>query len=221
MRPELLGAEAAELDHHRQPAEELGDHAELEEVFVCDPPARVCFSAAPADEAEAARALVVHVQVAEGAGADEEDVCGVDLDEVVLVPVLGHVERDEDLASFEQLEQRLLHAFTADVAAAGAGARAVAASGDLVDLVDEDDAPLRLFDGVVGLEEELGDHDLHVLAVITGFGVLGGVDDSEGDTEAGREVAGDVGLSAAGGADEQDVGLPQQSPPLPPERRAA
>jgi len=55
------------------------------------------------------------VQVGEGAGADEEDVAGVHLHEVVLVPVLGDVEGYEDLASLEQLEQGLLHALATDV----------------------------------------------------------------------------------------------------------
>src|SRR5205085_1760956 len=82
------------------------------------------------------------MEVAERAGADEEDVAGVDLDEVVLVPVLRDVQRHEDLAPFEQLEQGLLDALAADVAAAGAGAHRAGAAGDLVDLVDEDDAAL-------------------------------------------------------------------------------
>ena len=72
-------------------------------------------------------------------------------DEVVLVPVLGDVERHEDLAPLEQLEQRLLHALAADVARAGAGARAVAAARDLVDLVDEDDPALGALDVLVGV----------------------------------------------------------------------
>ena len=94
--------------------------------------------------------LVDEAQVGEGAGGDEQDVLGVDHHEVVLVPVLRDVERHEDLAPLEQLEQRLLHALAADVARAGAGARALAAARDLVDLVDEDDAALRQLDVLVG-----------------------------------------------------------------------
>ncbi len=55
--------------------------------------------------------------------------------------------------------------------------------------------------------EQLPDHDLDVLAVVTGLGVLGGVGDGERHVEALRERAGEVGLARARGADEQQVGL--------------
>jgi hypothetical protein len=90
---------------------------------------------------------------------------------------------------------------------APAPVRAVRAARDLVDLVDEDDPALRRLHVLVGLEEQLGRHHLDVLAVVAGLGVLGGVDDGEGDLEALGQVPGDVRLAAAGGADHQDVRL--------------
>src|SRR5436189_151176 len=80
------------------------------------------------------------VEVGEGAGADEEDVRDVDFGVVVLVPVRGDVQRHEELLALEDLEERLLNAFTPDVTGAGSGARAATTPGDLVELVDEDDA---------------------------------------------------------------------------------
>src|SRR5205823_11515544 len=122
---------------------------------------------APPGAAEPDLAIDLHlVQVGERARADEEDVAGVDLDEIVLVPVLRDVEGNEDLAPFEELEQTLLHALAADVAAAGAGARATGPARDLVDLVDEDDPALGGVDGVAALEKQLRHHHLYVLAVV-------------------------------------------------------
>jgi hypothetical protein len=82
------------------------------------------------------------VQVREGARADEEDVPRVDGDEIPPVPRLGDVHGDEDFAPLQQLEEGLLHALAANVPAPGPVARALRAAGNLVHLVDEDDAPL-------------------------------------------------------------------------------
>jgi hypothetical protein len=56
----------------------------------------------------------------------------------------GHAGR----RPLDDLEERLLDAFTRDVAG---DRRVVALAGDLVDLVDVDDAPLALLDVVVGI----------------------------------------------------------------------
>src|SRR5205085_5770175 len=136
---QLLRGQLLELDVDRKAPEQLREHAVLDQLL--HPQARGAH--APPGAAEADLAIDLHlVQIGERARADEEDVAGVDLDEIVLVPVLRDVEGNEDLAPFEELEQRLLHALAADVAAAGAGARASGPARDLVDLVDEDDPAL-------------------------------------------------------------------------------
>ena len=81
------------------------------------------------------------------------------------------------------------------------------AAGDLVDLVDEHDAPLRLLDILATFVQQLGDHNLHVLAVVASLRVLGHVRDGKGHIEKLCQGAGDVGLAAAGGADEQEIRL--------------
>src|SRR5690606_26824746 len=62
----------------------------------------------------------------EGAAGDEQDVVGLD-----------HAQLGVDRAAFDQRQQVALHAFAGHV-----GAADIAALGDLVDLVDEDDAVL-------------------------------------------------------------------------------
>jgi NAD(P)-dependent dehydrogenase (short-subunit alcohol dehydrogenase family) len=62
----------------------------------------------------------------------------------VLAAALG---RDAGRRALDDLQERLLHALAADVAGDG---RVVALAADLVDLVDVDDAALRLLDVVIG-----------------------------------------------------------------------
>ena len=104
----------------------------------------------------------------------------------------------------QDLQQRLLDALTGDVT----GDRGVLAlAGDLVDLVDVDDARLGLLDVVVSGLDQLEQDVLDVLTDIAGLGQRGGVGDRERDVEHPREGLGEVGLAAAGGTDQQDVGL--------------
>ena len=78
----------------------------------------------------------------EGAAADKEDVGRVDLQKLLVRVLATTLWRHVALGSLEDLEQRLLDPFARDVA----GDRGVVPlAGDLVDLVDVDDAPLGLF----------------------------------------------------------------------------
>ena len=61
--------------------------------------------------------------------------------------------------------------------------RVVALARDLVDLVDVDDAALRLLDVVVGVLQQLDDDVLDVLADVAGLGQVGGVGDGERHVE--------------------------------------
>src|SRR5205823_8433851 len=75
----------------------------------------------------------------EGAAADEEDVGRVDLEEFLMRMLAAALRRHVRDGAFEDLQQRLLDAFTRDVA----GDRGVLVlPADLVDLVDVDDALL-------------------------------------------------------------------------------
>ena len=112
----------------------------------------------------------------------------------------------EAIGALDQLQQRLLHALAGYVA----GNRGVVAlARDLVDLVDVDDAGLRLFDVVVALLQQLLDDVLDILADVTGFGQRGRVGDRERHVEQPRQGLGEQGLARAGRTDQQDVGLGQ------------
>ena len=92
-----------------------------------------------------------------------------------------------------------------------AGARALAAARDLVDLVDEHDPALGALHVLVGLVQELAHHHLDVLAVVAGLRVLGGVGDRERHLEAVGERARDVRLARAGRSEQEEVGLLHQA----------
>src|SRR5204863_9775067 len=83
----------------------------------------------------------------ECAPADEEDISGIDLNEVLMRMLASTLRRHVGDAALNDLQERLLHAFAGNVA----GDRRIGAlAGDVVDLVDVDDAPLGAADVVVG-----------------------------------------------------------------------
>ena len=84
--------------------------------------------------------------------------------------------------------------------------RVVGLAGDLVDLVDVDDAGLGAGTSPADLDQAEQDV-LDILADVAGFGQRGGVGDREGNIEQLGERLGQQRLAAAGRADEQDVAL--------------
>src|SRR6185503_2947696 len=114
--------------------------------------------------------------------------------------------RDVGDRAFEDLEQRLLDAFTRDVAR---DRRVLVLAADLVDLVDVDDPLLALLDVAPGGLQQLEDDVLDVLADVAGFGQRRRVDDREGDREQLGERLREQRLAGAGRPDEQDVALRQ------------
>ena len=107
--------------------------------------------------------------------------------------------------AFEYLQQRLLHALAGDVA----GDRRVLAgfSGDLVDLVDVDDAVLSPLDVPVGGRDEPLQHGLHVISHIPGLGERRGVGDDERHIHNLGEGLREIRLADAGRAEQQYVGF--------------
>ena len=131
---------------------------------------------------------------------------GVDLDELLMRMLAAALRGDRRLGALEDLQQRLLHALSGDVAS---DRRVLALAGDLVDLVDVDDAGLGALDVIVGGLDQLEQNVLDVLADVAGLRQRGGVGDCERDVQHLRQRLREVGLAAAGGTQHQDVGLGQ------------
>src|ERR1044071_5754191 len=85
--------------------------------------------------------------------------------------------------------------------------RVVALAGDLVDLVDVDDAALGALDVVIGVLQQRDDDVLDVLADVAGLGEVGRVGDRERHVEDARQGLGEQGLARAGRPEQQDVRL--------------
>ncbi len=144
------------------------------------------------------------LEALEGAAQDEEDVRGVDLDEVLVGMLAAALRRHVGDGALEDLEQALLHALAGDVA----GDRGVVRlARDLVDLVDVDDAALGARDVEVGGLDEPQQDVLDVLTDVAGLRQRGGVGDAEGHVQDARQGLGQERLARAGRAHEQDVGL--------------
>jgi hypothetical protein len=111
----------------------------------------------------------------------------------VLAPTLGRHRGD---GALQDLQQRLLDALAGDVP----GDRGVVGlAGDLVDLVDVDDARLGLLDVEVRGLDQLEQDVLDVLPDVARLGERRGVRDREGDVEQLREGLGQQRLAGAGG----------------------
>ena len=112
--------------------------------------------------------------------ANEQDVGGIDRGEFLVRMLASTLRRHVGDRAFEDLQQRLLHAFTGNVAGDG-GVLVLAAN--LVDLVDVDDAGLGATDVAVRGLQQLEDDVLDVLADVAGFGESRGIDDGERNIE--------------------------------------
>src|SRR6202023_2483757 len=110
------------------------------------------------------------LEAVERATDDEQDVGGVDLDEVLVGMLAAALGRYVGARTLEDLQQRLLDALAGNVAGDG---RVVRLAGDLVDLVDVDDSPLGAADVEVGRLDEAEEDVLDVLADVAGLGQRG------------------------------------------------
>ena len=142
----------------------------------------------------------------EGAAADEEDVGGVHLQELLLGVFAPPLRRHRGDGALDEFQQGLLHPLAGHIPGDGG---VVGLARDLVYLVDIDDADLGLLHIVVALLQQFLNDVLHILAHIAGLGEGGGVGDGEGHIQQPRQGLGQQGLAGAGGADEQDVALAQ------------
>src|SRR4051794_9309323 len=212
-REDLHQRVAVEVVHRTddgEPADELGDEPELQQVLRHDTAenrADVALVGATdvrpeADALVALPPLDDLVDSGERSSADEEDVRGVDLDELLvrmLAPTLGRHRRRRPL---EDLQQRLLHALARDVTR---DRRVLGLAGDLVDLVDVDDPGLGLLDVVVRGLDQLQQDVLDVLADVPGLGERRRVRDRERDAQQPGERLREQRLAATGRAEEEDV----------------
>ena len=144
------------------------------------------------------------IEPVERAAADKEDIGGVHLYKLLMRMLASALRGDVRDRAFKQLEQRLLHALAGNVSGYGC---VLALAGDLVYLIDIDNAFLGTRNVKVRRLKQLEDNVLNILADIAGLGKRRGVSYRKGHVEHLSHRLGKKGLAAAGGADEQDVAL--------------
>ena len=207
--------ERGQADDHRQAADELGDQAELEQVVVGD----MCEQLVQLRPAECAVSLEADTHVVAGQAlfdvrfepferptTDEEDVRRVDLEEILVRMLSPTLRWHVGDAALDDLEQRLLDAFTGDITG---DARVVALTRNLVDLVDVDDPAFGLCNVEVRRLDQVEEDVLDIFANVARFREGRRVGDRERHVEHLRERLCKVGFAYASGPDEQDVRLLQ------------
>ena len=145
------------------------------------------------------------VDADEGAADDEEDVLRVDLDGRGLRVLALAARRELDDVALEHLQQGLLDALVARVGRDGVVGAGLA--GDLVELIEVDDAVLGFLDILVGCIVEVADGDLYIGADKARLCEARGIRDGERHVEELREVGEQRRLAAAGRAEHDDVRL--------------
>ena len=209
---QVVARQAVERPDDRDAADELGDHAELVQVLGKHLVQQrgLFLLLALGHLGGEADGLLAHAvghdirQTDECAAQDEQDVRRVDVDELLLRMLAPALRRNGRLAALDDLQQRLLDAFARHVARDG---QVLGLAGDLVDLVDVDDADLGAVDIIVGGDDELEQDVLDVFADVARLGERRGIGDGERHLQRACERLGEQGLARAGRPEQQDVAL--------------
>ena len=146
------------------------------------------------------------LQTYKSAAADEQDVGSVNLDEFLVRMLAASLRRHVRHRPLEDLEESLLHTFSRYVARDG---RILVLAGDLVDLVDINDALLALFLIAAGILEQFENDILDVLSHVTGFRQCGCVDNGERHRQHLGQRLRQQRFAGSGRADQQHVALLQ------------
>ena len=139
-----------------------------------------------------------------GTTADEEDILRVYGNHLLVGVLTSALGRYVHYRTFEELEQALLYALTADVAC---DRGVVALACNLVNLIDEYDASLSSLHVIVGYLEQTGEDALDVFAHVTCLGEYRSVYDGEGYLEELGDGACQEGLTCTCATYDDDVAL--------------
>src|ERR1700730_17942891 len=206
--------EVLERRSHRQTTDEFRDQAVFQKVLRLDFAEDLAGLAvlgghhlgAESDRGRAATGRDDLFKPGERAAANEQNIGGVDLQELLLRMLAPPLWWHRGYSAFHDLEQRLLHAFARYVAG---DRRIVGLAADLVDFVDIDDATLGALHIVVGRLQELQDDVLDVLAHIAGLGQSCRIRHREGYIENSCEGLRQQRFARTCRSDQQDVRLRQ------------
>ena len=135
---------------------------------------------------------------------DEKDVFRVYGNHLLVGMLTSSLRRNVDHRTFEQFKQSLLYAFTADITRDGG---VVSLTGNLVYLVDEDNALFCLGHIVIGHLKQTGEDTLDIFAYITSFGQHGRIHYRKGYMQQFGYGTRQKGFTGSGAAHHNDVRL--------------
>ena len=141
-------------------------------------------------------------QPIEGSAADKQNVGGVDLHKILLGMFSAALGRHAGRSAFDNFQQGLLHAFTGNIPRDG---RIVRFAGDLVDLVNVNDAAFGFFHVVIGILKQGKDDVFDILANVSGFGEARGIGNGKRYIQKTCQGLCQQGFPASGRTDEQYV----------------
>ncbi|MPM17189.1 hypothetical protein SDC9_63577 [bioreactor metagenome] len=199
---------------NRQSSDEFGDESELDQVIRHQPAVESMqillggiHDGRPKAHGVAGDAFLNHlVQTNERSATDEQNVAGVDLEHLLVGMLPPSLGRYGCIGTLDDLQQSLLYTLTADVAGDGG---VFPLLGDLVDLIDEDDAVLCSLYVVIGVLNQFEQDILHILTHISSLGKGGGIGDGKGNLQLLCQGGGKQRLSGSGRSDHENVGLIQ------------
>ena len=195
---------------HRQTAHKFRDQAEFQQIFgleffkdLAHATVVVLFDSSTKADARTLTALRDDlIKARERTTTDEQNVRGVDLQEFLLRMLTATLRRNRCNGAFHDLQQSLLHALARYVTGDG---RVVRLAGDLIDLVDVNDAALCALNVVFRRLKQFQDDVFNVLTHITRFGQGGCVRHGERHIKDTGQRLGKQRFTATRRADQHDV----------------
>src|SRR5690606_22425234 len=200
--------------HDRQATHKFGDETKFDQILrlrFAEEFAHALFAlgtdrGGKADAGAFAAVTDNFFQAVECTTHNEQNIGGVDLNEILVGMLATTLRRHRSDRTFNQFEQRLLHAFAGNISRDG---WVVGLAGDLIDFVDINNGPLRLLDVVIAVLQQFLNDVFVVLTHVTGFGQCGGVCHDERHVQHARQGLCKQRLARTSGPDQQDVALAQ------------
>ena len=201
-RHQLVFGQFVQHRHHRQAADEFRNETVAEQVLRLDKLQNLAtihcrrlvrlMNRAETHHPMTKPALNHFLQTNKRAAADKQNVGRIDADVILLRVLAAALRRHIAHGALQNFQQRLLHAFSRNVAGDGNVFRFPR---DLVNLVDVNDAHLGSFHVVISVLEQAQNDVLDVFADVAGFGQGRGIGNGKGNVENLCQRAGEQRLA--------------------------
>ena len=146
------------------------------------------------------------IQTIKCSSADKEDIRSIDLNKLLMRMLAATLRRYIGDGAFQQFQQCLLNTFAGNIASYGS---VLTFTGDLIKLIDIDNALFRTFHIKISCLQELKENILHVFTDISGLRQGSGICNCKRHIQHLGEGLGKQCFTAAGRTNQKDIGLLQ------------